>query len=69
MTVQEIKTLPTREKFQLMETLWEDLKDHYEAFECSPELRLLLDERRARVLRGEAGLVDWDEVKSTIGRA
>ena len=68
MTTEEIKTLPTEEKLQLMEALWADLRDHYEREEVSPELARLLEERRERVARGEVRLLDWDEVKSGIGR-
>jgi hypothetical protein len=68
MTAQEIRTLPTEEKFQIMETIWEDFRDRFDAAEISPALRDLLRERRARVDRGEAKLLDWDAVKLSIGR-
>ncbi len=69
MTALEIKTLPTMEKFQIMEAIWEDLRERFDASEVSPALRGLLDERRGRVRRGDAKILDWDAVKSTIGRA
>ncbi len=68
MTAQEIRKLPTEEKFQIMETIWEDLRDRFDASEISPALRNLLRERRARIARGEAKLLDWDSVKHSIGR-
>ena len=68
MTAQEVKTLPTEEKFQIMETIWEDLRERFEASEVTPELRDLLRDRRARVAKGEARLLDWDSVKFAIGR-
>lgn len=68
MTAQEIRTLPTGEKFQIMETIWEDLKERFEASEISPQLRDLLRDRRTRVAKGDARLMDWDSVKFAIGR-
>lgn len=68
MTAQEIRTLPTEGKFQIMETIWEDLRDRFDASEISSELRELLRERRARIARGEAKLLDWDTAKFSIGR-
>lgn len=69
MTVAEIKTLPTARKLQIMEMLWDDLREHFEASEISPEVAALLNERRARAERGEAKILDWDDAKSSIGRA
>ena len=68
MTTQEIRTLPTEEKFQILETIWEDLRVRFDASEISPALRDLLRERRARIARGDAKLLDWDAVKLSIGR-
>jgi hypothetical protein len=68
MTTQEIRTLPTEEKFKIMEALWTDMQAHYEAAELSPEILTLLRHRRDRVERGEAKLFEWDKVKFAIGR-
>ena len=68
MTVQEIKTLPADEKVRIMEAIWEDMRGHYEKTPVSPEMIGLLKERRERVERGEARLLDWDKVKFAIGR-
>ncbi len=68
MTTQEVRTLPAEEQIRMMETTWEDLRERIEASELSPQLRELLRERRARVAKGEARLLDWDSVKFAIGR-
>lgn len=68
MTAQEIKTLPVSQKIQIMEAIWEDMRERFEQLELSPRLKALLDERRARVRDGSAQLLDWDAVKSSIGR-
>ena len=68
MTAQEVKILPTEEKFQIMEAIWEDLRERFETSEISPQLRDLLRDRRARVASGEARLLDWDSAKFAIGR-
>jgi hypothetical protein len=67
MTVADIKSLPIEEKFLIMETLWEEMRDLYEQSEIPQAHKDLLDLRRARVESGEAKLVDWDSVKSSIG--
>jgi hypothetical protein len=44
------------------------MRDHYEEAPISQEVIDLLKERQARVERGEAKILDWDKVKSAIGR-
>ena len=68
MTVKDVKALPLDRKIQLMEALWEDLRERFERLEVSPQQKDLLDRRRARVKQGAAKLLDWDAVKGTIGR-
>jgi len=68
MTTLEIKTLPTEEKLRIMEVIWEDMRDRYEASPVSQKVIDLLNERRARVERGEVQLLEWDKVKLAIGR-
>jgi len=69
LSIAEIHQLPIEEKLQIMEALWEDLRIRFERMEISQAHETLLDERRARVQNGTAKLLDWDAVKSTIGRA
>jgi hypothetical protein len=68
MTVAEAKAMPIGEKFQLMEALWEDMRERFESMPVSSEIKTLLDERRARAARGESKILDWDKVKSALGR-
>ena len=68
MTLAEVKAMPIGQKFQVMEVLWQDLREKFEAAPVSDEIKALLDERRERVARGEARLLDWDQVKSALGR-
>ena len=69
MSAEEVRALPIARKLQIMEAIWEDLHAQFERLDVSEELRTLLDERRARVRDGSVQLLDWDEVKSTIGKA
>ena len=69
MSIAEIHQLPIEEKFQMMEALWEDLREHFARMPLSAAHRALLDERRVRVQNGTATLRDWDAVKTSIGRA
>ena len=68
MTVAEAKAMPIGQKFQIMEALWEDMRERFESMPVSDEVKSLLDERRSRVVRGESKLLDWDQVKSVLGR-
>ena len=69
MTADEIKRLPIEQKIQIMEALWDDLRERFEQAEIPASVKRLLDERRERVRSGQAHLLDWDSVKETIGRA
>jgi hypothetical protein len=64
----EAQALPWEEKERIMEALWEDMRDRFDALEVSAEVKQLLTHRRERVLRGEVPLLDWDQVKATLGR-
>jgi hypothetical protein len=68
MTAEEVKGWPLSQKIQVMEALWEDLRDRFEQSEPSQAVKHLLLERRTRVREGSAKVVDWDSVKSSIGR-
>jgi putative addiction module component (TIGR02574 family) len=68
MTAEEVKTLPLAQKIQIMEAIWEDFRAHFEHFDVPDQLKTLLDQRRARVRDGSAQLLDWDKVKSTLGK-
>ena len=69
MSATEVLQLPLRERLQIMEVLWEDLRGRADRFEVSQEQKELLDARRARVASGESKILDWDSVKHSIGRA
>lgn len=69
MTVADLAKLSLREKLQLMEAIWEDLRGRVDAMGVPEEHRQILDERRSRVASGEATILDWDKVKHTLGRA
>ncbi len=63
-----VKELPAEEKLRIMEAIWDDMRDHYERTPIPPEILELLEERQSRVKRGDAKLLEWDQVKSLIGR-
>jgi putative addiction module component (TIGR02574 family) len=68
MTAADVKALSIDQKLQLMEAIWEDLRDRFEQMDVSPQQKTLLDQRRARERQGAAQLLDWESVKGTIGR-
>ncbi len=69
MTTDEIKRLPIEQKIQIMEALWDDLRERFERSEIPESIKRLLDERRERVRSGQTQILDWDSVKGTLGRA
>jgi hypothetical protein len=68
MTTEDVRALPIERKIQIMEAIWEDLRERFDRSGISPPQQLLLDRRRARVREGAARLLDWDTVKGTLGR-
>jgi hypothetical protein len=68
MSIAEVNKLTLREKLQIMEAIWVDLRQHVDVLDAPKEHRDLLDSRRGRVDSGQAALHDWDQVKHTIGR-
>ena len=68
MTAEDVKALPVDTKIQIMEAIWEDLRNRFDRMEISQEQKDLLDRRRARVRDGEAQLLDWESVKGSVGR-
>ncbi|MFM2171814.1 MAG: putative addiction module component [Verrucomicrobiota bacterium] len=69
MSIAEVRNLPLREKFQILELIWDDLSLHIDEMSVSPAVRDLLDERIERLRRGSAEVHDWDSVKFSIGRS
>ena len=68
MNVEEIKRLPTGEKLQIMEAIWDDFRDRFDCFELSPADKMVLDERRERASNGTSQVREWDAVKNRLGR-
>lgn len=64
----DVKNMTKEEKLLTMRNLWEDMRDSIRHAPETPEIIELLDQRAARVESGEAELLDWDEVKGSIGR-
>lgn len=68
MSIAEIKKLPSREKYQIMEALWEEMRPEIEEAEIPKDHKAILDECHARVVAGEETLVDWEIAKNLFGR-
>jgi putative addiction module component (TIGR02574 family) len=69
MTVADISKLSLREKLQVMEAIWQDLRGNIDVIAVPEEHRRILDDRRARVASGESAVLPWDRVKHSLGRA
>lgn len=67
-SIAEIRQLPLHEKLQIMEALWDDLRANADAVPMPDWQKELLDERRAAVLEGRERVLEWDEVKDSLGK-
>ena len=67
MNVAEVQKLPLLEKFQILEVIWADLNSQIDSTPISQSERALLDSRIDRVDSGVAAILDWDDVKHSIG--
>jgi hypothetical protein len=65
----DLKNMTKEEKLLTMRNLWQDMRDSINHTPETSEIIELLDQRTARVESGEAELLDWDEVKGSIGRS
>ena len=68
MSADEIKALTAQEKLQIMEVIWEEFRERFEAIEVSESEKRMLDERRARATNGTCRLLEWDVVKDSLGK-
>ena len=66
MNITEVRQLPVREKIQLMEILWEDLRGASEAAPIPETHRQMLDARHQAVEDGTEEVLDWDAVKDNL---
>lgn len=59
MSIAEVRSLPLREKFQILEAIWEDLSARIDGMSVSLADQVLLDERIQRVRNGVVEVHDW----------
>jgi hypothetical protein len=67
MSASDISQLSLREKFQIMEAIWVDLRGQEDSFNVPQSHKDLLDVRRARAASADSRILDWDQAKHTIG--
>ncbi len=66
MNTLELSQFSLREKFQIMQSIWEELRSTVDRYEVPQSHKDILDERRRRTDYGESKILDWDHVKHTI---
>ena len=67
MSIGEIQQLPLSEKLQNMEAIWEDLRLHEDQVPVPQWHKDLLDARRKAVDENREEILDWDEVRNSLG--
>ncbi len=68
MSIAEIRQLPLHEKLQIMEALWDDLRSNADAVLTPDWHKQLLDARRKAVSEGRERVLEWDEIKDSLGK-
>lgn len=68
MSITEIRKLPIREKFQILEALWEDMREEVEEADLPADHKRILDECDARMCAGEEKFYSLEEARKMIGR-
>jgi len=66
MSIADIRSLPLDEKFQIMEALWQDLREPIDDSPAPDWQKDLLDRRHEAVQSGAEQILDWDDVKKSI---
>lgn len=61
-----LKEMTIKEKLRIMETLWDDLRQHADQIPPAPWHGELLAKREAAVARGDAQFEDWEAAKQRI---
>ncbi len=67
-SIAEIRQLPLHEKLQIMEALWDGLRANADAVLMPDWQKKLLDDHRAAVSDGRERVLEWDEVKDSLGK-
>ena len=67
MSITEICGLPLNTKLQIMEALWEDLRSRAESVPVPEWHKELLDARRKAVEGGQEVILEWNDVKHSLG--
>ena len=63
-----LKNMALQEKIEAMEALWDDLARTAESVESPHWHKDTLEQRRQKVVSGEAHFADWETAKSAIRR-
>ena len=66
-SITEIRQLPLNEKLQIMEAIWEDLRSRAEDVPVPQWHKELLDSRHDAVEAGQEEILEWDEIKGSLG--
>ena len=66
-SIGEIQQLPLSEKLRSMEAIWEDLRLRADQVAVPQWHKDLLDARRKAVDEGREEILEWDEVKHSLG--
>jgi len=67
MSILNLESMTTAQKFMAMEELWEDMSKNVSSDELTPQWHLdILDEREKEVQNGQAKFSDFKDVKKRL---
>ncbi|QQL44455.1 addiction module protein [Sulfuriroseicoccus oceanibius] len=62
----DVSKLAPQEKFQLMEALWDDMREIVDGADVPDEHKELLDGRRSQAEADHAELIPWAQAKADL---
>jgi len=68
MSITEIKKLPIGERLEVMEQIWDSLRDERPEIDSPSWHGTVLEERKRKVESGEATFITLDQLKSRFHR-
>jgi hypothetical protein len=66
--IPDVTTMSIDDKMLTMSELWKDLRGGIDLSPETEQIKAILQDRLSQVEAGKAELLDWDEVKGSIGR-
>jgi putative addiction module component (TIGR02574 family) len=61
--LEKLHKLSTKEKYDLVQMLWDDIAEEQEEMPIPSDHQKILDERLSKIIAGKGNFKSWDEIK------